>query len=183
MIKIVMILSILGLFNSKMNYDYMDNHINVTINHFENEYKRLNYYKEESIEEISKKLNKQLNSTLKDKGEFIAKYSLTKEVDPYLVTAVILQETGCKWNCSKLVKSCNNVGGNKGKPSCNGGSYRKFDTIEDGIKFAINTLSKYYKNGKTTPEQIGPKYASDPKWATRVNNYIKKLKNDKYKGE
>lgn len=176
MMKLFLIFSIFSIFNNN-NYKYMDNYINITVDHFESEYLRHNYYKDESVEEIAKKLNKQLNSTLKDKGMFIAKYSLSKNVDPYLVTAVILQETGCKWTCSSLVRKCNNVGGNKGKPSCNGGSYRKFDTIEEGIKFAINVLSKYYNNGKTTPELIGPKYASDPKWASRVNNYIKKLKN------
>ena len=97
-------------------------------------------------------------------------------MDPYLAAGVMLQETGCYWRCSYLTRVCNNVGGNKGKPGCNGGSYRRFDTIEEGIKFAINKLNSYYKKGLTKTEQIGPKYASDPKWPQRVNNYIKKLK-------
>ena len=37
-------------------------------------------------------------------------------------------------------------------------------------------IADYYKKGKTTPEQIGPKYASSSKWAQKVNNYIKLLK-------
>ena len=40
----------------------------------------------------------------------------------------------------------------------------------------IQFLTKYYKKGLTTTEQIGPKYASDPKWSVRVNRYINKLK-------
>ena len=186
----------MGLFDSlfkepkiDINHDYLDSQIEISITNYENEYneyqdylKKLEYEKKhsfngESSKKIAKKLNRYLNSTLKGKGEFITEYSIKVGMDPYLATAVMLQETGCYWTCSGLTRQCNNVGGNKGTPSCNGGSYRRFDTIEDGIKFAINTLSKYYKNGKTTPEQIGPKYASDPKWPTRVNNYIKKLKN------
>ncbi len=176
MIKILLI-NLLFLYRRYINYEYINKQINISVTNFEIEYLKYNYYQNEKIDEIIKKVNKQLNSTLKNKGEFIVKYSIEKEVDPYLVTAVILQETGCKWSCSKLVRTCNNVGGNKGKPSCNGGSYRKFDTIQDGIMFAINNLSRYYKKGLNTPEKIGPKYASDPKWAKRVNSYIKKIKN------
>ena len=88
----------------------------------------------------------------------------------------MLQETGCYWGCSSLVKNCNNVGGNKGTPSCNGGSYRKFNTLEDGIKFAINKLNKYYKKGIKDPKDINKYYASDKTWYKKVNNYIKKLK-------
>lgn len=175
-IKLFVVLTIFNIFHNELNYEYMDNHIEVNVNHFEDEYRKYNYFKNESIEEIAKKLNRELNSTLKNKGEFIARYSIQKGVDPYLAAAVILQETGCKWTCSKLVRTCNNVGGNKGKPSCNGGSYRRFDTIEDGIKYSIRVLSNYYRAGKTTPEKIGPKYASDPNWAKRVNNYMKRLK-------
>lgn len=172
--------SLFDLFNrEEIKHNYLDKHIEANVEIFKEEYKEyqsLNYFEGESIEEISKKLDKYLNSTLKRKGKYITKYSLEVGMDPYLATAVILQETGCYWTCSKLVRNCNNVGGNKGKPSCNGGSYRRFDTIEDGIKFAINKLNKYYQNGKTTPEKIGPSYATDPKWPNKVNSYIKKLK-------
>ena len=97
-------------------------------------------------------------------------------MDPYLATAVMLQETGCRWTCSSLTRNCYNVGGNKGKPSCNGGSYRKFSSIDEGIKFAIDKLNSYYKKGLTTPEEINPRYASDKTWYKKVNNYIKLLK-------
>ena len=169
-IKIFLIILFINI--NYINYNYIDKHISINISHFESEYERYNYFDGESVEEISRKLNRYLNSTLKNKGAFIARYS-----DPYLVTAIILHETGCKWNCSKIVKNCNNVGGNKGNPRCGNGRYRKFDTIEEGIKFAIRNISAYYNNGLTTSEQIGPRYAGSKTWATKINNYIKKLKN------
>jgi hypothetical protein len=175
MINILLLFNLFRLFIFDINYDYINTSINVSIDNFKSEYIKYNSYKNESIDEIAKKLNIYLNSTLKNKGKYIAKYSISKGVDPYLATAIILHETGCEWKCSKLVRNCNNVGGNKGKPSCNGGSYRKFDTIEDGIKFAINKLNSYYSKGKTTPKQINPHYAEDKTWYKKVENYMKKL--------
>ncbi len=139
-------------------------------------YQKENYFNGEHKKVIIKKINRYLNSTLDNKGEFIVNYSLKVGMDPYLATAVMLQETGCYWTCSYLTRVCNNVGGNKGNPGCNGGSYRKFDDIETGIKFAINKLNSYYKKGKTTAKEINPSYATDKTWYKKVNNYIKKLK-------
>lgn len=85
--------------------------------------------------------------------------------------------TGCKWECSRLVKQCNNVGGQIGKPSCNGGSYRSYETLEEGIKGFIDNLARNYINmGLTTPEQMNPKYAADKNWASKVNKYIEEIK-------
>lgn len=185
MFNILLILSLFDvLFNIKndIKYDYMDTQINIYVEHFKSDYKSYqsyknnNTWKNESKTKIVKKINRYLNSTLKDKGDFIVSYSIKKGIDPYLVTAVMLQETGCYWNCSRLVKTCNNVGGNKGTPSCNGGSYKRFDNIEEGIKFAINKLNYYYKKGLKTPKQINKYYATDKTWYKKVNNYIKKLK-------
>ncbi len=177
MLRALLVL-IIGLFiGNNKSYEFVDIQINENVSNFKNMYIKYNYFNDEHIDDISNKLNKYLNSTLKDKGYYITRHSIDSNVDPYLVTAVMLQETGCYWTCSKLVRNCNNVAGNKGKPSCGGGSYRKFDTIEEGIQFAINKLAWYYNNGLTTPEKIGPKYAEDPGWARKVNNYINKLKN------
>ena len=96
-------------------------------------------------------------------------------MDPYLATAVMLQETGCYWTCSYLTRVCNNVGGQKGSPSCNGGSYRRVDTLEEGLKFTINKLNSYYQNGKTTPREINPYYATDKTWYQKVERYMDKL--------
>ena len=57
-------------------------------------------------------------------GYAYATYSLELGVDPYLAVAISMHETGCTWNCSYLLKACNNVGGQKGE-GC--GSYRAYD--------------------------------------------------------
>jgi len=130
-----------------------------------------------TIEELIAKLDRNLNSTLSGMGHVYANYSLELGVDPYLALAISLHETGCKWTCSKLVRECNNVGGQKGSPSCNGGSYKKYDTIEEGIKGYIDNIKKnYYDYGLTTPETMNSKYAADPEWATKVNKYINDIK-------
>ncbi|MBR2137743.1 MAG: glucosaminidase domain-containing protein [Bacilli bacterium] len=185
--KIILLFSIIGLIfsnNFKINQDikhsYIDNQIEISISKYKkdyNIYKKKNYWKNEHKNVIIKKVNKYLNSTMENKGKFIVEYSISKGVDPYLTTAVMLQETGCYWTCSYLTRVCNNVGGNKGGPSCNGGSYKRFDTIEEGMKFAIDKLAGYYKKGLTTAKEINPRYAEDKTWYVKVNNYIKKMKN------
>ena len=130
-----------------------------------------------TLEELTAKLDKSLNSTLSGMGYVYANYSLELGVDPYLALAISMHETGCKWTCSKLVRECNNVGGQKGSPSCNGGSYKKYDTIEEGIKGYIDNIKKnYYDYGLTTPETMNKKYAADPEWAVKVNKYIDEIK-------
>lgn len=181
MIKFLLVVGIFtNIFTKDINYNYLNNQIYISVSNFEDVYslyQDTHYFNGEHVDDIAKKLNKYLNSTLSNKGEFIASYCMEVGMDPYLATAVILQETGCYWGCSYLTKVCNNVGGNKGSPSCNGGSYRKFDSIEEGIKFSIKKLNSYYKKGLTTAEEINPYYAEDKTWYKKVNNYIKKLKN------
>ncbi len=127
--------------------------------------------------ELIEQINKSLNSTLEGKADMIVPYALELGVDPYLATAIILHETGCKWNCSTLLKQCNNVGGVKGSPSCNGGSYRYYDTLQDGINHFLRNLYNGYINiGLTTPELIGPKYAASTTWPAQVNAYIEDIK-------
>ena len=130
-----------------------------------------------TLEQLIIKIDKSLSSDLKGKGELFATYSLEKGVDPYLAVAISLHETGCKWGCSTLVKKCNNVGGQVGGPSCNGGSYKRYDTLEEGIKGFIDNIAKnYVKKGLTTAEEMNPKYAADTKWASKVNKYIDEIK-------
>ena len=192
---------ILGLFTSLFDYSeeiiiehsYLDTQIELSIDNFESEYneyqdylEQLEYEKKhtfngESAEVIAKKINKFMHSTLKGKGDFIVEYSLSIGLDPYLAASVMLQETGCYWTCSKLTRSCNNVGGNKGKPGCNGGSYRKFDTLEQGMKFAMRKLNSYYKKGYKTAKQINPFYATDKTWHEKVQRYYNRIKKTKVK--
>lgn len=130
-----------------------------------------------TMEELSAKLNRSMNSTIAGYGEVYARYSLELGLDPYLALAITLHETGCKWNCSNLVKACNNVGGMKGQPGCGGGSYKAFDSLEEGIKGYLNNLyNNYYAQGLTTPETIGPKYAGSSEWASKIYYYIDSIK-------
>ena len=176
---VVLFMSIFSFLFEEINHNYLDNQINISVSNFIDEYEHYqekHYFNGENKEDIAKKINKYLKGVLGNKGEFITEYSLSVGMDPYLAASVMLHETGCKWTCSKLARTCNNVAGNKGNPGCNGGSYRKFDTIEEGIKFAIDKLNSYYQKGYTTPKQINPYYAEDKTWHTKVNKYIKELK-------
>jgi len=133
-------------------------------------------YQDMTMDELIGLINRSLNSTISNKGELIATYSLEKGVDPVLATAIILHETGCRWECSYLVKACNNVGGMKGSSGCNG-SYARFSSLDQGIKSFINNLDKnYYAYGLNTPEKMNSKYAESTSWAKNVNNYIKSIK-------
>ena len=57
------------------------------------------------------------------------------------------------------------------------GSYKSFDSLEEGIIYFLEMLyNKYYSKGLTTPELINPKYAEDKNWASKVNKYITSIK-------
>ena len=126
-----------------------------------------------TMTELANKLDRSLGSTLTGTGYTFASESLALGIDPYLAVAIVLHETGCRWGCSYLVRACNNVGGMKGSPGCNGGSYASFATLDDGIRSYLSNLHRnYYTYGLTTPETIGPKYAVSTTWASKVNWYI-----------
>lgn len=138
---------------------------------------RVEVYDNMTMEELADKLNRSLNSTLAGKGELFANYSIQLGIDPYLALAIVLEETGCTWECSYLVKTCNNIGGQKGTPSCGGGAYRSYPTLDEGIKgFLDNLYNNYYAYGLTTAELMNPKYAENTKWAVNVNAYIERIK-------
>ena len=133
-------------------------------------------YENMTYEELVDKLNRTLSSDLTDMGYAYATYSLELGVDPYLAVAISMHETGCTWNCSYLLKACNNVGGQKGE-GC--GEYKAYDTLEEGIYgFISNIKNKYVDYGLYTAEEMNPKYAEDPMWASKVNNYIEKIRNN-----
>lgn len=129
-----------------------------------------------TMDELTIKLDKTLKNELSGKGYLYASYSLEKGVDPYLAVAISMEETGCSWNCSNLVKTCNNVGGMKGN-GC--GSYGYYNTIDDGIRAFIDNIERnYVAYGLTTADEMNPKYAENPMWSFNVNSYIDRIKNN-----
>lgn len=130
-----------------------------------------------TMEELSNKLNKSLSSTIAGTGNIFATKAVQLGLDPYLSLAIVLHETGCTWDCSNLVKQCNNVGGMKGYPTCGNSSYQYFPTLEEGInRYMDNLYYNYVALGLTTPELMNSKYASSKSWASQVNRYIDKIK-------
>ena len=139
--------------------------------------KRVIVYDGMTMSELAEKLNRSLKSTIAGKGDIFASYSLERGVDPYLAVSIMLLETGCNWSCSSLMRRCNNVGGQKGSPSCDGGSYKSYPSLDEGIKgFIDNIADNYYAYGLTTPEAMNKKYAASDMWAIKVNNYISSVK-------
>ena len=129
-----------------------------------------------TMDELAEKLEHSMKNELSGKGYLYASYSIEKGVDPYLALAISLEETGCNWNCSNLVKSCNNVGGMKGS-GC--GSYGSWPTLDDGIRAFIDNIARnYVAVGLTTADTMNPKYAENPAWSTNVNKYINIIKNN-----
>ncbi|MDO5002939.1 MAG: hypothetical protein Q4E39_01750 [bacterium] len=135
---------------------------------------RVEVYEGMTLEELGEKINRNLgNGYLSGKGSLIASKCIELGVDPYIVTAIILHETGCKYNCSMLVKQCNNVGGQKGAPGCGGGSYKYYATLDDGIIGHIENLYyNYFSKGRTTVEAIAPRYAASTAWSGKINWYV-----------
>lgn len=162
--------------------EYLDNKIQIEQQKRDQEYQEyldsLVVYDGLTMNELADKLNRSLKNELSGYGYLYASYSLEKGVDPYIAVAISLHETGCNGHCSKLMVTCNNVGGQKGSPRCGSGSYKQFDTLEDGIKGFIDNLSKnYFGMGLNTPELMVNKYAEgSDSWAGKVNYYVKKIK-------
>ncbi len=134
-------------------------------------------YDNMTMEELIDKLNRVMHSDLEGKGELFAVHSIEMGVDPYVALAIVFQETGCYYGyCSYNVSVCNNIGGMVGG-GCNG-IYIYYDNIDAGIIGFIDNLAYgYFYQGLTTPELMNSKYAADPLWAQRVNNYVNIIRN------
>lgn len=143
----------------------------------EGSYEEEKVYDNMTLDELAEKLNRTLHSTIAGQGYTFASYAMELGIDPYVAVAIVMHETGCEWECSTLLKQCNNVGGMKGSGGCNGGNYASFATLEEGIKAFMNNLNKnYFSLGLNTPEEIGPKYAESSTWSAQVNAYVAKIK-------
>ncbi len=130
-----------------------------------------------TLTELTELLNKSLNSYMTNTGYFFANYTKRTGINPYLTVAIVLLETGCKWKCSTLTVECNNIGGLKGSGSCRGGSYSKYNSIDEGITAYLDIIYKnYYLKGMDTPEKMASKYAASSEWSNKVNTYINEIK-------
>lgn len=138
-------------------------------------------YNGESASSIGKKIEKLLKkSDLEGYGEYIATTSIKKGVNPYLIGGIILENTNCAAECSIIVKNCNNVGELKGSPGCFGGSYKKYNLIEESIDDLVNYIyDNFVSNDLTNPNAIYKKYGKDTTWAFKVNRYMEKIKKSK----
>lgn len=114
---------------------------------------------------------------LKNTGNIFSSVGAKYGIDPALLAAIAVHETGN--GTSKAVKNKNNVGGMMGK---NG--LMTFSSIEEGIdKMASNLKRNYIDKGLTTIQQIQKKYApvgasNDPtglnnNWVSGVSKYYK----------
>lgn len=141
---------------------------------------RVEVYEGMTLEELAEKLNRHLgNDKVAGQGALIASECINKGVDPYITVAIILHETGCGTSCSNLARTCNNFGGQKGSPSCNGGSFKQYDTVEEGLVGMIDNLARnYFAIGLTTPETIGPKYCEGNEWAGHITWFVNKIRNN-----
>lgn len=139
---------------------------------------RVEVYEGMTLEELAIKLDRNLgNDIVAGKGTLIATECINKGVDPYVAVAILLHETGCKSKCSQLARNCNNFGGQKGGPSCNGGSYKAYSSIDEGlVGFIDNLYRNYYSRGLNTVENIGPKYAQSTTWVSKINWYVGTIK-------
>ena len=48
---------------------------------------------------------------------------------------------------------------------------------DGGYGFILNIKNKYVDYGLMTADEMNPKYAEDPTWSSKVNNYIENIKN------
>ena len=138
---------------------------------------RIEVYEGMTMEELAEKLNRNLGTgVIAGKGNVIASKCIELGVDPYIATAIMLHETGCKSSCSRLVNQCNNVGGQKGAPACSG-SYKGYATIDEGIIGHIENLyNRYYLHGLNTIETIGPRYAESNTWVSKIHYFVDQIR-------
>lgn len=140
---------------------------------------------EKSPEEIRKetvdKLNSKLGGKLKNRGEDFVRFSEERNMDPYLMAAISIHETGN--GTSKAIMNKNNVGG-----IMNNGVYLKsFISITSGIEHMIHLLATEYFQGRNhrTIADIGAVYCpvgatNDPTnlnkhWVPRVTELYREF--------
>ena len=134
----------------------------------------------ESIDDIALKFEKVFYETyLEGYGEFMVKNAVSKNVNPYLIGAIILENTNCRIDCSILLKQCNNPSGMRERngSGCFGGTYKLYKSLDDGIMDLIKKISIDYNDLEMqNPDKMFKSYGKDDVWAFKVNKQIELLK-------
>jgi hypothetical protein len=109
--------------------------------------------------DVAETLDNNLGGLLKNKGAVFAEMGAKYNVDPRLIAAIAMEETGN--GTSKLLATRNNIGGITGPGhDGKGGDYMPYDTLDEGIEAAARLLRKrYLDQGLTTIDQIGAEWA------------------------
>lgn len=138
-------------------------------------------YNGESVEKIAHKIDKYCAKTpLEGHGEHIAKISIKKSVNPYLIGGIILESTSCKTECSIIFQECNNVSKMKGEPGCFGGVYKNYNSVNDAIADLVSYISKeFYTPEMQAPYKMYKAYGKTSSWAFKVSNYMDAIKRTK----
>ena len=133
---------------------------------------RIEVYQGMTMEELGAKLNRSLGGILAGHGNTIAEHSLKVGADPYVVTAIMMHETGN--GTSGIANSCYNCGGQKGS-GC--GAWKRYNSVDEGLTGMIDNLyNNYYAHGLTTVEAIGSRYAESGTWPSMIHMYIERIK-------
>jgi hypothetical protein len=119
------------------------------------------------------------NGVLKGKGEYIVNTCNSYNVDPYIITAIMLHESNS--GTSNMIKTKNNPAG-----IFQNGVFTTFNSLDDGILFTIRLIQKYNQSGRNTIKEIQPRYCpisadNDPNginknWLSGVTTWYNKLK-------
>lgn len=124
-------------------------------------------------------LNSKLDGILKGKGAVFEQAGKMYGIDPKLLAAISMHETGN--GTSNAVRNKNNVGGMMGEHGL-----QNFSSLDDGIfAMAKNLKRNYLDEGLNTIQAIQKKYApigagNDPTdlnqyWASAVSKYYKQM--------
>lgn len=123
------------------------------------------------------------NGVLAGMGDYIEQVCEKYNIDPWLVSAIMAQETG--YGTSSAIKNQNNPGGYMDSAT-NYQTIKSFGSLEEGIEAVVRNLSNgYTSQGLTTIKTIGQKYcpvgaANDPTglnsgWIPGVTSIYNKL--------
>ncbi|MFW5438124.1 glucosaminidase domain-containing protein [Paenibacillus apiarius] len=125
-----------------------------------------------------------MGGVLKNSGDAFAKYGAKYGIDPALLAAIAMHETGN--GTSSAAKNKNNIGGMM-DPSTNWSTLQSFKSMDAGIEAMARNLKKnYIDQGLASIEQIQRKYAptgaaNDPHglnkyWVSGVTKYYNQMR-------